>query len=441
VGIEVDPINAAQARANAPGALVHGGDFFTWANATKERFNGIAGNPPFIRYQSFSGDVRERALTAAARLGARFSSLTSSWAPFLVVASGLLTRGGKMSFVVPAEIGHATYARPLIRALCASFGFVQIVACREKLFPQLSEDCWLLHCSDYGAETASIALTVCDRFQNDATLPPPTRLVPLADWEGMGARLRPFILPEQTLSLYRGLVATGVTTRLEDFAAASVGYVTGGNDFFHLRPSEVRKRNIPESVLRAAVRKSEQLPPKVVDGASVEKWIADDEPFLLLDLSRSRKLPRAVQEYLDERGHEVRESYKCRNRDPWFVVPDVVVPDAFLSVMAGEQPAFVRNAAECVCTNTLLAVRFRGNVSATRAQQGWNTSLAALGAEIEGHPLGGGMLKLEPREAAKVPVPLGVQNLTRLDSQIVEDALCTMRRWRHYAQPRPVPQN
>jgi adenine-specific DNA-methyltransferase len=35
----------------------------------------------------------------------------------------------------------------------------------------------------------------------------------------------------------------------------------------------------------------------------------------------------------------------------------------------------------------------------------WQTSLTRLSVEIEGHPLGGGMLKLEPTEAANVLVP------------------------------------
>lgn len=441
VGVEVDPVNAAKAREAAPGALVHGGDFFTWANQTKERFSGVAGNPPFIRYQSFTGHTRQIALAAAARLGAKFSALTSSWAPFLVVASSLLTRGGNMAFVVPAEIGHATYARPLIRALCGSFGRVHVVACREKLFPHLSEDCWLLHCCDYGASTSAIALTVCERFGCDSEPPQTTRLVQLSEWEGMSARLRPFILPEGHLSLYRTIITEAGAVRLGNFASASVGYVTGGNDFFHLRPSEVRRREIPDTVLRAAVRKSVQLPMSVIDGSVVERWIAEDEQFLLLDLSRTRRIPKSVERYLAERGDEVREGYKCRNRDPWFVIPDVIAPDAFLSVMSTGQPLLVRNEAECVCTNTLLGVHFRDKVDAAAVQQGWRSSFAALGAEIEGHPLGGGMLKLEPGEAARVPVPLGELNLPRADAQVVEDALSTMRRWRHYAQPRSLSTN
>lgn len=56
VGIEQNPHSAHSAIARAPGALVHEGDFFAWATKTAERFEYAAGNPPFIRYQTFKGD-------------------------------------------------------------------------------------------------------------------------------------------------------------------------------------------------------------------------------------------------------------------------------------------------------------------------------------------------------------------------------------------------
>jgi adenine-specific DNA-methyltransferase len=62
VGIEENLHSAQAAIAAAPWALVHEGDFFTWAARTRERFECAAGNPPFIRYQSFKGEVRQRAL-------------------------------------------------------------------------------------------------------------------------------------------------------------------------------------------------------------------------------------------------------------------------------------------------------------------------------------------------------------------------------------------
>ena len=133
VGVERDCQAAAVAIERSPFSRVHTGDFFDWAAATPERFDCAAGNPPFIRYQTFRGEVRERAFRLSAKLGAEFTGLTASWAPFLLVTASLLRPGGRMAFVVPAAIGHAPYAAPLLEYLIRNFATVQIVAVREKL--------------------------------------------------------------------------------------------------------------------------------------------------------------------------------------------------------------------------------------------------------------------------------------------------------------------
>jgi hypothetical protein len=55
---------------------------------------------------------------------------------------------------------------------------------------------------------------------------------------------------------------------------------------------------------------------------------------------------------------------------------------------------------------------------------GWWTSLSAISAEIEGHSLGGGLLKLEPGEAANVLLPLPSSNKTDIPEMFEDlDAL------------------
>ena len=134
MGVEQDPSAYALARQRAPWAEIFEADFFTWASSTSDRFECAAGNPPFIRYQRFTGETRDRALRLCAALGAPFSALTSSWAPFLVATASLLKPGGRMAFVVPAEIGHAPYATPLLRYLACHFAKVHLTAVREKVF-------------------------------------------------------------------------------------------------------------------------------------------------------------------------------------------------------------------------------------------------------------------------------------------------------------------
>jgi hypothetical protein len=69
----------------------------------------------------------------------------------------------------------------------------------------------------------------------------------------------------------------------------------------------------------------------------------------------------------------------------------------------------------------------------TDVQKAWQTPLCQLSCEIEGHPLGGGMLKLEPGEAANVCLPLRDAAISRADRAVLEDTLAEARRWRHYA--------
>jgi adenine-specific DNA-methyltransferase len=353
VGIERDAASAHLAMARAPWALVHEGDFFSWASETQELFTAVGGNPPFIRYQTFKGDVRERALSLCKRLGANFSGLSSSWAPFLVASAGLLHQGGRMAFVVPAEIGHAPYASPLLEYLLANFGLVHIVAYRDKLFSELSEDCWLLYAEGFGGRTNEIRFTACASFRPVARPPSSYIRVPANDWRDLwNCRLRPFLLSAACGELYAEIISHEHTKRLTDFARVGIGYVTGHNGFFHLRPSEARRWNIPSRFLRPTVRKSERLSSKRLTGAMVERWAMSDDEILLLHLNKDAKLPCSVQRYLESSdGKIARTAYKCRSRSPWYSVPDVQTPDFFLSYMSGIQPMLVRNDARCTCTN------------------------------------------------------------------------------------------
>jgi len=416
----------------APRSIVHQGDFFAWAKATDQRFDAVGGNPPFIRYQHFAGAMRAEAAALSRDMGAEFSGLASSWAPFVVVAAGLLKPGGRLAFVVPAEIGHATYARPLVESLCSHFDRVTVLAVRHKLFPELSEDAWILYAEGYGASTTTIGLAVRDRLEPGDGLPQPDRLISLAEWRLNQARLRRYVLPDDALRLYDDLrTAPGVSTMAE-LAKVGIGYVSGANDFFHLAPSRARDLGIPEAFLRVTVRKGDQLPSDAVDARLVAQWLRRDLPVLLLDLSPATDLPRAIRRYLESPdAHRARQRYKCRVRDPWYVVPGIMAPDGFLSYMSGIETALARNEAGCVCTNSVHAVRLRDGFQFRALQHAWQHPLSRLSQELEGHPLGGGLLKLEPREAGRVLVPLEPPPLSSVDANTLREGIDAARRWRH----------
>ena len=432
VGVERDGTAAAAARERAPGALLHQADFFTWAEQTTHRFDCAAGNPPFIRYQSFKGEVRRRALNLCAELGAPFSALTASWAPFLVVTASLLRAGGRMAFVVPASIGHAPYAAPLIEFLVARFDLVRIVPIRRKLFPHLSEDCWLLLADGFGESTGAIHFAPIEHF-GEFRVSGPAQVVPVDEWRrDWNRRLRPYLLNRAERSLYQDIVREPDSSRLGLAASVGIGYVTGDNEFFHLRPSDAARRGIPDEFLHPTVRNGRVLPARNLSSRTIEEWRRADEPMLLLRIPREATPPPPVLEYLDsEMGQQARQTYKGRNRDPWYSVPDVRVPACFLTYMSGVVPNLVRNSAGATCTNALHAVHPRNAGDVDRLLDVWDSTFVQLSCELEGHALGGGMLKLEPREAARVVVP-GSGTLSESIESGLRDAVRTLRSWRHY---------
>jgi hypothetical protein len=377
--------------------------------------------------------VRETALGLCSRLGADFSGLASSWAPFLVATAHLLTPGGRMAFVVPAEIGHAPYASPLIEHLLAQFEKVHLVPIAERIFPQLSEDCWLLYADGFGGRCTEIHLSALDRFEFTSGPPAVTRLISANEWRNeWHRRLRPFLMPSRSREAYRRLAKEPASVRLGTIARVGIGYVTGANEFFHLRPSQAEQRKIGSEFLLPSVRNGPALPGQALTEASVAAWRRSDEAILLLRLPREGDLPLAVRRYLEsDAGDKARTAYKCQNRTPWYSVPDVNVPDYFLSYMSGSKPNLVQNLARCTCTNSVHAVRLRRHSDGFLLRQGWRGPLTELSCEVEGHPLGGGMLKLEPGEAGNVVLREG--SLTPDDSAAIDQGVRDLRRWRHIA--------
>jgi hypothetical protein len=339
-----------------------------------------------------------------------------------------------MAFVVPAEIGHAPYAAPLLEYLVGSFSEVHIIAIRNKLFPSLSEDCWLLYASGQGGSTSQIGFTACDVFKPGKQRPKPTIHIDVDEWRTTWSRrLRAYLLPTEIRDIYAATVIDPESKRLGDIASVGIGYVSGDNDFFHLRPSEARRLKIPAELLHPSLRNGRAMPSKQITGATVEAWTRNDDKVLLLRLTREQELPASVRRYLDSSaGREARLGYKCRNRAPWYAVPDVQVPDLILSYMSGRSANLVRNLAGVTCTNSVHSVRVRDKALAKKLLPRWSTPFVRLSCELEGHALGGGMLKLEPREATRILFPTD-RTLAHADHGALEDAVKTLQRWRHYA--------
>ncbi|MBA2744136.1 MAG: hypothetical protein H0U43_07510 [Chthoniobacterales bacterium] len=238
------------------------------------------------------------------------------------------------------------------------------------------------------------------------------------------------MLPPHTRDLYHALKGSRGFARLGSIADVGIGYVSGANDFFHPSAELVERFAIPSKYLRRAVRRGRALKGLRFTVADWQDAKLRQDASLLLHLrSAERELPSGLRRYLDlGKAARVDQRYKCRMRAPWYAVPHVHTGDALLTYMSGVRPSFCANEAQAVATNTLHVVTLMpGAPSAERLAFAWLSSLTSLSVEIEGHTLGGGMLKLEPTEAERVLLPIGLapMNLEELEAnqEFVDECL------------------
>lgn len=401
-------------------------DFFELEPLPVFQVNAVVGNPPFIRFHRFSAEARQRALASAAEQGVKLTQLSSSWAPFVVHSVAMLKKGGRLAMVLPMEIAHASYALPVIQYLQKSFRKITFLTFKKKLFPNLSEDTLLLLAEGKGASFATFLHRdlahpgVLSEIQThkDFLIRGTQRLQAL----GLAAnseRLIEYFIPKKTRELYVELKQSEAICRLGDLLDVGIGYVTGANDFFHLSPDEVRRRRIPERFLRAAVRRGRALAGLRFTPEDWRAAVPQGEAGYLLSLPTAEALPESVQTYLEYgEANQIPKGYKCRVRTPWYSVPHVYQPDAFLTYMSGGVPRLVTNDAQVVAPNSLHILRIHPKTKLTAKSIAalWQTSLTRLSTEIQGHALGGGMLKVEPSEAENCLVAASNVSNTILNS-------------------------
>jgi adenine-specific DNA methylase len=366
----------------------------------------VIGNPPYIRYQEFSGGARGEALERAASAGVQLNRLASSWAHFVAHAIAFLRPGGRLALILPAELIHTTYAGPLRDHLRRTFAEIHVVSFRKAVFPEVQEEVVLLLAAGKDRGPGRLGLT---ELETCADLTDLTEILEGAEVFAPGDEPKKWI-PGHTdhpgAATLDHLQDRGLLGPLEDLGKANIGFVSGANEYFVLTAAEAAHWNLPESSLQPALIRARQIPGLQITSANVTRVRAQGERCLLW--TPGERLTRAEQAYVDRgQGLGYDGRYKCRVRSPWFRVPGVVTPDAFLTYMSDVVPRLCLNRAQVVSSNTLLTVRLPELPAGLRKAfvVAFYNSATLLSCERIGRSYGGGVLKLEPREADRILVP------------------------------------
>ncbi len=405
VGLDIDPEAVEEAAAQLAcitgEAILQAADFLAFR--TDRRFDVVVGNPPYVRYQSFAGQARVRAQEAALAQGVRLGGLASSWAAFVLHATSFLKPHGRLALVLPAELLTVNYAAPVRRFLMQRFQHVRLVLFEERVFPGVLEEVVLLLAEGQGPTQH------CELVQgrNVADLP---NLQSHA-WTPTDAEDKWIVglLPNDTGEVYAGMLGVGKFEPLQRWGETSLGMVTGNNHYFALTAARTRELQLRErELLRICPPGSRHLRGLNFTERSWREMLDEGSATYLFD-PVDENLSAAARAYI-KLGETVGVdgAYKCRVRSPWWKVPRVQAPDAFLTYMNHDTPRLVTNRAGVLYLNSIHGVTFaaeRRQLAMDLLPLAMLNSVTLLGAELVGRSYGGGMLKIEPKEADRLPVP------------------------------------
>ncbi|TIP06720.1 MAG: SAM-dependent methyltransferase [Mesorhizobium sp.] len=404
-GVEIhrESANAAQALLAADGysAEIEVCDFFEYSS--NERYSAVIGNPPFVRYQNFSGAARTRSLEAALAQGVRLSGLASSWAAFVVKAAYHVAVDGRLALVLPAELLSVGYAAEVRRFLLSRFSRVRLIMFEERVFPEVLEEVVLLLAEGSGgAQCFEVYHTKDAQSLQAVELAAWTRHIP-----GKDEKWTPALLAHSAFATYRDL-ATTLFEEMSLWGGAYLGAVTGNNSFFSLTADQAGELGLVETdLVRISPPGSRHMRGLALTEAAWRQLARNGGRCYLL---RPQSDPSPAARRYFEKGERdgVASTYKCRVRSPWWRVPLVTTPDLFLTYMNHDRPRLVTNSVRAHILNSVYGIRLReGRRSIGRdlLPVASLNSVTLLGAEIVGRAYGGGLLKMEPREADKLPLP------------------------------------
>jgi adenine-specific DNA-methyltransferase len=392
-------------------------DFHTYCNHTEKRFDLIVGNPPYIRYQFFNREQQVEAGDIFIKAGLTYSKLTNAWVSFVVGSSLLLKdKGGKIGFVLPAEILQVSFAKQLRSFLAHFYNKINIISFEKLVFPNIQQEVVLLLCEKNNSKEHNIEHIELRDASELQTLDVARLKSPQKKIDFKSNKWTFYFLEQDEIDFLENIAKRRNIPTLEKFARVEVGITTGSNDFFTVPLTTVEEFDL-QDYARPMVGRSVQVNSVIFTEKDWVKNKFSKAKAHLLVFPDGKSLNRkngAVKYIAHGESLGIHKGYKTGIRDDWFVVPSLKISDALFIRRNNLYPRLIINQAEAYTTDTMHRVFVRPNTNIKAMTASYYNSLSLAFTEVSGRSHGGGVLELMPNEAERILLPYHLDNAALL---------------------------
>ena len=417
-GFELFPEEAEKARSrlgkSSIKARIKCQDFLVWAItqiAAGERcFDGVVGNPPFIRYQYLPEEAQLRAEAIFKLLSLPFTKHTNAWVPFILASVALMKPGGRLGMIVPAEIIHVAHAQPLRTYLGSTCSRLLVIDPDEIWFEGTLQGAVILFAekkrtsAPHGEGVGITRVRGKEFLRRD-----PNQLFnhsPRINGKTVEGKWTRALLDHSERDLVEELSVHKDVHRFDEIAKVDVGIVTGANKFFLVGDDIVRNFGLAKHA-HPMFGRSEHCPGVIYDRRQHAMNARSGNPTNFIWLKgQLDQFNRRTAEYIElGRKQNLHSRYKCRVRSPWYTVPSVYATKIGMLKRAHDMPRLILNRFGAYTTDTAYRISALKHPP-ERVVYSFVNSLTALTCDLEGRHYGGGVLELVPSEIERLLIPL-----------------------------------
>lgn len=425
--IELDDIEAEKAnQINLNNKNVINTDFHTYCNNTLQRFDLIVGNPPYIRYQFFNRIQQVEAGDIFIKAGLNYSKLTNAWVSFVVGSSLLLKdKGGKIGFVLPAEILQVSYAQQLRNFIAHFYNKINIISFEKLVFPDIQQEVVLLLCEKNESKDHNIEHIELHNATDLQSLDVGILKSPKKKIDFKSNKWTFYFLEQYEIDFLENVAKDRNIPTLGKFANVEVGITTGSNSFFTVPLTTIEKYNLHDYA-KPMVGRSVQVNSIIFTDKDWEKNKYSKAKAHLLVFPDSKNLSKnnGITNYIAYgESLDIHKGYKTGIREDWFVVPSLKISDALFIRRNNLYPRLIINQAKAFTTDTMHRVFIKPGTNINALTASYYNSLSLAFTEVCGRSHGGGVLELMPNEAERILLPYHLDNallLQQIDKLIRE---------------------
>ncbi|MBO0858389.1 MAG: N-6 DNA methylase [Chloracidobacterium sp.] len=376
------------------------------------RFPAIVANPPYIRHHRLPPSIKEPLRAFGAELiGKKLDGRAGMHVYFLLRALQLLSDGGRLAFIVPADTCEGVFAKTLWRWIAGRYRLDAIItfAPAASPFPNVDTNPIILLIRNARPESRFL-WAQCRSAGSEA----------LREW--IDAGFDPVSTNELTIhdrDLQEGLDSGLSRPRYErsddgislaTFARVMRGVATGANDFFFLTRRRANELKIPTEMLLPAIGRARDAVTEEITHDTLRRLEDADRPTLLFapDGRALGDFPEAARDYLREgRDADLYKRPLIAMRRPWYKMEIRKPPPLLFAYLGRRKTRFIRNLAGVIPLTSFLCVypHREDADSIDRLWQALKHPDTIKNLALVGKSYGAGAIKVEPRALERLPIP------------------------------------